>query len=68
VFIMGVLGPSFAFPEGFDVFGLKRYYRKGHLHLVTFGCYRRLLRLKTALARDIFSEELGTLRDAMVLI
>ena len=44
--------------------GLKRYYGKGHLHFITFTCYRRLPLLKTARARDIFVQELGKLRDA----
>jgi putative transposase len=44
--------------------GLKRYYGKGHLHFITFSCYRRLPLLKTARARDIFVQELGKLRDA----
>ena len=43
--------------------GLKRYYGKGHLHFITFSCYRRLPLLKTARARDIFVQELGKLRD-----
>jgi putative transposase len=43
--------------------GLKRYYGKGHLHFITFSCYRRLPLLKTARARDIFVEELGRVRD-----
>jgi len=43
--------------------GLKRYYGKGHLHFITFSCYRRLPLLKTARARDIFVQELGRVRD-----
>jgi putative transposase len=45
--------------------GLKRYYGKGHLHFVTFSCYRRLPLLKTARARDMFVQELGKVRDEM---
>jgi putative transposase len=43
--------------------GLKRYYGKGHLHFITFSCYRRLPFLKTARARDIFVRELTRVRD-----
>jgi putative transposase len=45
--------------------GLKRYYGKGHLHFITFSCYRRLPHLKTVRARDIFVRELGKVRDEM---
>jgi putative transposase len=45
--------------------GLRRYYHKGHLHFVTFSCYRRLPLLKMARARDIFVKELGKVRDEM---
>jgi putative transposase len=43
--------------------GLKRYYGKGHLHFITFSCYRRLPLLKTGRARDIFVKELAKIRD-----
>src|SRR6266571_6456648 len=42
---------------------LRRYYGKGHLHFVTFSCYRRLPLLKTVRARDILVKELGKVRD-----
>jgi putative transposase len=45
--------------------GLRRYYGKGHLHFITFSCYRRLPLLKTARARDGFVKELGKVRDEM---
>jgi putative transposase len=45
--------------------GLKRYYGKGHLHFVTFSCYRRLPLLKTTHARNTFVKELGEMRDEM---
>jgi putative transposase len=45
--------------------GLKRIYGQGHLHFLTFSCYRRLPLLKIARARDIFVKELGKLRDEM---
>jgi len=45
--------------------GLERIYGRGHLHFITFSCYRRLPLLKTARARAIFAEELGKLRDEM---
>jgi putative transposase len=52
------LGLGVAMPAG-----LKRYYGKGHLHFITFSCYRRLPLLKAARARDIFVQELGKVRD-----
>jgi putative transposase len=45
--------------------GLQRIYGRGHLHFITFSCFRRLPLLKTARARDIFVTELGKLRDEM---
>ncbi len=45
--------------------GLKRFYGKGHLHFITFSCYRRLPLLKTVRARDVFVKELGKVRDEM---
>ena len=42
--------------------GLKRYYGKGHLHFITFSCYRRLPLLKTSRARDTFVRELAKVR------
>jgi len=44
---------------------LKRYYGRGHLHFITFSCYRRLPLLKTARARDVLVKELGRVRDEM---
>jgi len=54
------LSVRFAMPTG-----LRRQYGKGHLHFITFSCYRRLPLLRTALARDIFVKELGKVRDDM---
>ena len=45
--------------------GLKRYYGLGHLHFLTFSCYRRLPLLKTVRARDLFVKELGRVRDEL---
>jgi putative transposase len=45
--------------------GLKRYYGKGHLHFITFSCYRRLPLLKTSRSRDVFVQELAKLRQQM---
>jgi putative transposase len=45
--------------------GLRRYYGKGHLHFITFSCYRRLPLLKTVRVRDTFVKELGKVRDEM---
>jgi REP-associated tyrosine transposase len=43
--------------------GLKRYYGQGHLHFITFSCYRRLPLLKTVRARHILVKELAKVRD-----
>jgi REP element-mobilizing transposase RayT len=45
--------------------GLRRYYGKGHLHFVTFSCYRRLPLLRNARARDIVVRELARVRDEL---
>lgn len=45
--------------------GLRRYYGKGHLHFITFSCYRRLPLLKSARARDIFVRELAKVRNEL---
>jgi len=38
--------------------GLKRYYGCGHLHFITFSCYRRLPFLQAVGAKDLFVAEL----------
>ena len=43
--------------------GLKRYYGLGHLHFLTFSCYRRLPLLNTARARNIFVDALEEIRE-----
>jgi putative transposase len=43
--------------------GLKRYYGQGHLHFLTFSCYRRLPLLGTARARNAFVAALSTIRE-----
>ena len=45
--------------------GLQRLYGQGHLHFITFSCYRRLPLLKSAQARDVFVCELARLRERM---
>jgi REP-associated tyrosine transposase len=45
--------------------GLRRYYGRGHLHFLTFSCYRRLPLLKGARARDVFVRELAKLREEL---
>jgi len=45
--------------------GLRRYYGKGHLHFITFSCYRRLPLLKSARARDLFVRELARAREEL---
>src|SRR5580765_2151649 len=43
--------------------GLKRYFGQGHLHFLTFSCYRRLPLLSTARARDLFVDTLEKIRE-----
>jgi putative transposase len=43
--------------------GLKRYYGLGHLHFLTFSCYRRLPLLRTAKARNVFVHALAAMRE-----
>jgi putative transposase len=45
------------------VVGLKRYQRLGHLHFVTFSCYRRRAHLETATARDLFEDAMERIRE-----
>jgi putative transposase len=42
---------------------LKRYYGEGHLHFITFSCYRRLPLLGTARARNLFVHALRKIRE-----
>ena len=42
--------------------GLKRIYGFGHLHFITFSCYRRLPLLGTVRARNTFVQILGEVR------
>jgi putative transposase len=42
---------------------LKRYYGHGHLHFITFSCYRRLPLLSTTGARNVFVEALREIRQ-----
>ena len=42
---------------------LKRYYGMGHLHFLTFSCYRRLPLLGTVRARNLFIKTLGEVRE-----
>jgi len=43
--------------------GLKRYYGRGHLHFLTFSCYRRLPLLNTMRARNVFVGALANIRE-----
>ncbi len=43
--------------------GLTRRYGQGHLHFVTFSCYRRLPLLGSVRARNAFVKILGDVRD-----
>ncbi|MFZ0521006.1 MAG: transposase [Candidatus Acidiferrales bacterium] len=42
--------------------GLERRYGHGHLHFITFSCYRRLPLLKSVRARNLLVEFLGQIR------
>jgi len=42
--------------------GLERRYGHGHLHFITFSCYRRLPLLKSVRARNLVMEILGEIR------
>ncbi len=42
---------------------LKRYTGKGHLHFLTFSCYRRRPLLASAQARNLFVHALGIIRE-----
>lgn len=42
---------------------LKRYYGRGHLHFLTFSCYRQLPPLGTARARNLFVAALEKIRE-----
>ncbi len=42
---------------------LIRHYGRGHLHFITFTCYRRLPLLRTVRARNLFVQILGPVRD-----
>ena len=43
--------------------GLTHRYGQGHLHFVTFSCYRRLPLLGSVRARNAFVKILGDVRD-----
>jgi putative transposase len=43
--------------------GLKRIYGFGHLHFVTFSCYRRLPLLRSTRARNLFVRVLDQMRN-----
>ena len=42
---------------------LKRYYGYGHLHFLTFSCYRRLPLLNSKRARTLFVHAPGKIRE-----
>jgi putative transposase len=42
--------------------GLKRYQKSGHLHFITFSCYRRLPYLASDKAKQVFTERLEKTR------
>jgi putative transposase len=44
-------------------FNLIRHYGRGHLHFITFTCYRRLPLLRSVRARNAFVQILGQVRD-----
>ncbi len=47
--------------------GLKRHQHEGHIHFITFSCYRRLPYLNDDQSRVVFEELLETLRKRHVL-
>ena len=42
---------------------LIRHYGRGHLHFITFTCYRRLPLLRSVRSRNVFAQILGETRD-----
>src|SRR6266581_8977092 len=40
-----------------------RHYGRGHLHFITFTCYRRLPLLRSVRARNVFVKLLSEVRD-----
>jgi putative transposase len=42
---------------------LIRHHGRGHLHFITFTCYRRLPLLRSVRARNVFVQILGEVRD-----
>ena len=42
---------------------LTRHYGRGHLHFITFTCYRRLPLLRSVRARNVFVQILDEVRD-----
>lgn len=42
---------------------LIRHYGRGHLHFITFTCYRRLPLLRSVRAKNVFVQILGEVRD-----
>ena|ERR1700675_2924887 len=42
---------------------LIRHYGRGHLHFITFTCYRRPSLLRSVRARNVFVKLLGGVRD-----
>ena len=56
-------GYVWGFWSGAEPKGLKRYYGQGHLHFLTFSCYRRLPLLGTARARNTFVAALAKVRE-----
>src|ERR1700681_887451 len=42
---------------------LIRHYGRGHLHFITFSCYRRLPLLRSVRARNVFVKILDDVRD-----
>ena len=59
---VGLFGSRFLFAVGTMPKRLKRIYSLGHLHFVTFSCYRRLPLLRSVRARNAFVEVLGEVR------
>ena len=59
----GFKGSGFWCPLRSTANKLIRHYGRGHLHFITFTCYRRLPLLRSVRARNIFVPILGEVRD-----
>lgn len=59
----GFKGSVFSLLFPFMANKLVRHYGRGHLHFITFTCYRRLPLLRSVRAGNVFVQMLGEARD-----